>query len=153
MKLSFSSKELAIVIGLIAVFTFISAPYLDDYPVFRGRNAVCRSNLREIGKLIAEYKGHHQGKMPADLAAFVVKKNKTSLTCPWNGKAGYTYRAANNPTYIIFWDSETNYLPGLFWRRTIKNRNVLYGNGKVEAMEESEFQKLGLTGMRIVSPK
>lgn len=154
LKLPTKWEWLAVILIILA-FTIVAAPISDQgYGRFRIFQRICLSNLNGIGWNIAIYKIKHNGKVPPSVVKLVqIIDGKKLLQCPWNHESSYLYRPSENPKEIICWDDAPHIYSGFWWRKPVNKRNVLYGNGKVEAMEESKFQKLGLRGTRIVPPK
>ncbi len=111
------------------------------------RRTECVNNVREIGQLIAAYRGDHQGKMPKSLKALVDGGNKPIFVCPQDRsaptkkgfKCSYLYvgpLSYKTPSdTIIVYDRKA-------FNHGVEGRTCLFYDGSVKAMPEADFRKL-----------
>jgi prepilin-type processing-associated H-X9-DG protein len=103
------------------------------------RQAVCRSNLKQIGLALAMYANDYQGQFPPKLQDLFPDyvTDKDLFECPQApGVEGYVYVTGlsfeSGPTGIAAFDRKGNHEDG---------RNVLFVDGHVEFMSEAHFEQ------------
>lgn len=127
---------------------------------YRGRLAVCQSNLKQIYLGVSMYRDDHNGQMPPSLSVIqsnivsrrvfecieVTPEGSSSDVRP-RCDSDYEYRYIAHPSSndVIFWDLNEHRPRGV-WRFVIRARRpVLYADGHVEALDQQKFQLLNLS--------
>jgi prepilin-type processing-associated H-X9-DG protein len=91
--------------------------------------------------------------MPPNLSALRPDLEERILVCPrvgWNGSENrpYNYRPIKNPSKrdVIAWDIEAHEFAGRIPGTHYFQRNVLFADGRVRAMDEATFDTLPFLG-------
>ena len=137
---------------LVFLLVFLSSPPVGSMKfIFH-----CGANFYKVHDLLAEYKNRHQGSLPPSLAIAVQDVNEPNILSALSSNTlvdgkiicleaqqPYEYHPelGTTPSNPICWDPK----PHSVKRNRLQSyqrRNVLFADGQVRGMSESEFQEL-----------